>query len=176
MRWLTLIARLWLLRSRILVAAAGLEGLIRPSLYNVYESADAERLDFQLRHVHGVNHETRALVLKDIPHSVSSPQSFTLRTKRVTVHRPKPRNNLRIASRLDPWSTPIDWDEDELVGPDVTDRDTLLTLAKMTSDAYYDSPDTGKSGWYNLGDKWNIVRGLRFPLLHALHDSLSEWS
>lgn len=169
MRWLTLIARLWLLRSRILVAATGLDGLIRPNLANVYESADAERLDFQLRHVHGVNNETQALVLKDIPHSVSSPQSFALRTKRVAVHRPKPRNNLRIAStssRLDPWFAPIDWDEDELVGPDVTDRDTLLTLAKMTSDAYYDSPDTCKSGWYNLGDKWNIVRGLRFPLLH----------
>lgn len=51
-------------------------------------------------------------------------------------------------------STSLDWDEDEIDGPDVTDHDTLLTLAKMTFDAYVEPSD---STWYDLGDRWNSV-------------------
>jgi hypothetical protein len=45
---------------------------------------------------------------------------------------------------------------DEVV-PDVTDRDTIITLAEMTYNAYLevDSPD-----WHNLGEQWNIVSNL----------------
>lgn len=35
----------------------------------------------------------------------------------------------------------------EISGPDATDRETLLALAKMTSNAYMAGPDTG---WYNV--------------------------
>lgn len=49
----------------------------------------------------------------------------------------------------------VDWNEDEIEGPDVTDNETLLLLAKMTSDAYL-SP--GDADWYDLGEKWNVVR------------------
>lgn len=49
----------------------------------------------------------------------------------------------------------IDWDEIEVEGPDVEDRQTLLLLAKMTNNAYL-SP--GEQGWYELGDNWNVVR------------------
>jgi putative lipase involved disintegration of autophagic bodies len=157
---LTLIARLWLLRARFLVAAAGSERLSPPLLANVHEGADAGQLVFRLRHVHGVNSETHSLVLKNVLPGASSQSVLTLRTERVGVHRPK--------SRLTSWLAPVEWDEDKVEGPDVTDKDTLIALAKMTSNAYYDSPDTGKSGWYNLGDRWNIVRSLRL-LRRATH-------
>lgn len=39
--------------------------------------------------------------------------------------------------------------------PDVEDRDTVLSLAEMSFNAY---TELGKSGdWYDLGDKWRIV-------------------
>ena len=47
------------------------------------------------------------------------------------------------------------WDEDEVSGPDVENRDTLLTLAKMTNNAYVEPSD---KAWYNLGDNWTVVR------------------
>ena len=52
-------------------------------------------------------------------------------------------------------SAALDWEEDDVLGPDVTQRETLLLLAKMTSDAYF---VPGASGWYNLTDEWNVVR------------------
>jgi hypothetical protein len=53
----------------------------------------------------------------------------------------------------------LDWEEDEVAGPDVTRRETLLLLAKMTSNTYF---TPGARGWYNLTDEWNVVRRL-FP-------------
>jgi putative lipase involved disintegration of autophagic bodies len=55
-------------------------------------------------------------------------------------------------------SAMLDWEEDEVHGPDVTRRETLLLLAKMTSNTYF-KPDT--NGWYNLTDEWNVVRQRR---------------
>jgi putative lipase involved disintegration of autophagic bodies len=60
-------------------------------------------------------------------------------------------------------SAALDWDEDEISGPDVSKRETLLLLAKMTSNAYIE-PYT--NGWYNLTDEWDIVR--RVPRLAFL--------
>ena len=53
-------------------------------------------------------------------------------------------------------SEAIGWDEIEVEGPDVEDRETLLLLAKMTNNAYL-MPD--EQGWYPLGDHWNVVSG-----------------
>ncbi|KAG5337287.1 hypothetical protein C0989_009933 [Termitomyces sp. Mn162] len=46
----------------------------------------------------------------------------------------------------------LQWNEEEVIGPDVESRETLLELAKMTNNAYLcdDDPD-----WYDLGDSWN---------------------
>jgi len=49
----------------------------------------------------------------------------------------------------------LDWEEDEVTGPDVTRRETLLLLAKMTSNSYF---VPGNREWYNLTDEWNVVR------------------
>jgi putative lipase involved disintegration of autophagic bodies len=45
----------------------------------------------------------------------------------------------------------VQWEEDEVEGPDVEDRETLLTLAKMTYDAYIEPTD---DDWYDLGGDW----------------------
>jgi lipase ATG15 len=50
---------------------------------------------------------------------------------------------------------PLQWDEEEIIGPDVESRETLLTLAKMTNNAYVEPDDPG---WYDLGGDWNVVR------------------
>jgi lipase ATG15 len=44
-----------------------------------------------------------------------------------------------------------EWDDVEVPGPDVTDRQTILTLAKMASDAYI---LPGGDDWYPVG-KYN---------------------
>lgn len=62
------------------------------------------------------------------------------------------------------------WDEDEIVGPDVNDRNTLLTLAKMTSNAYFNGPS--EKGWYDLGQEWNNVCIVPFILLSCLISTL----
>ena len=49
----------------------------------------------------------------------------------------------------------LNWQEDEVFGPDVMRRETLLLLAKMTSNTYY---EPYKRGWYNLTDDWDVVR------------------
>lgn len=49
------------------------------------------------------------------------------------------------------------WSEEPLEAPDVTDRKTLLSLAKMTRNAYLDISDNVTEEWYVL-DGWNKVR------------------
>ncbi|KAJ8503022.1 hypothetical protein ONZ45_g11213 [Pleurotus djamor] len=45
------------------------------------------------------------------------------------------------------------WEEpEEVVGPDVESRETLLELARMANDAYL---EPGETGWYDLGEEWN---------------------
>ncbi|KIY48178.1 alpha/beta-hydrolase [Fistulina hepatica ATCC 64428] len=46
----------------------------------------------------------------------------------------------------------LEWDEETVVGPDVSKRATLLELAKMTSNSYYEPND---KEWYDLGSRWN---------------------
>jgi len=55
------------------------------------------------------------------------------------------------------WAmSPSAWSMDKLAGPDVTDRDTILTFAQMAANAYVPEPDTGDwkdvNGGYNRTD------------------------
>lgn len=51
----------------------------------------------------------------------------------------------------------MEWDEIEVDAPDVSDRETLLTLSKMAAKAY-DAP-TNETRWMvNDEQKWNLVR------------------
>lgn len=51
----------------------------------------------------------------------------------------------------------LDWDETDVVGPNVHDRETLQMLGKMTNNAY---SQPGDKDWYDLGPEWNSVRCL----------------
>jgi lipase ATG15 len=51
-------------------------------------------------------------------------------------------------------SEDIPWQEDEVPGPDVESRETLLELAKMTHNAYMDPNDPA---WYELDGNWTVV-------------------
>ena len=46
-----------------------------------------------------------------------------------------------------------DWSVDELAGPDVTDKETVLSLARMASNAYIPEPGTGE--WQDVGSPYN---------------------
>ena len=89
-----------------------------------------------------------------------------MKTRRTNVSRPASREayvRARDRSRLYGESEGVrtlDWDEDEVVGPDLTSRETLLLLAKMTSNSYYKTP--GEAGWYELDEGWNVVRPFQF--------------
>jgi lipase ATG15 len=50
----------------------------------------------------------------------------------------------------------LQWDQANVIGPDVESRETLLQLAMMTSNAYATGPDK-KAEWYDLGSDWNTV-------------------
>jgi lipase ATG15 len=49
-------------------------------------------------------------------------------------------------------SQSLDWEEEIVPGPDVESRETLLTLAKMSNNAYV---EPGDAYWYDLGERWN---------------------
>jgi lipase ATG15 len=48
-----------------------------------------------------------------------------------------------------------DWTIDEIPGPNVTDRETVLSFARMASDAYILEPDTGD--WKDVGGGFNYT-------------------
>jgi len=114
-------------------------------------------LTFQLRHLHGVAN-TNHIIFHDVPPSIVSESQHTVQTRPTKVHRPSSYaafTHARQQSMHHRFTEDLRWDEDEVPGPDTTDRETLLELAKMTNNAYV-SP--GDSEWYNLTDKWNQVR------------------
>jgi lipase ATG15 len=122
-------------------------------------------LNFRLRHLHAATSSAQ-VYFADLPPSrpgaassandLASPP-LSIRTSRVRTARPPSFAAVTRARHMSMrgQSAALDWEEDEVVGPDVTLRKTLLLLAKMTSDAYF---VPGSSGWYNLTDEWNVVR------------------
>jgi lipase ATG15 len=84
-------------------------------------------------------------------------QSFLLKTEPVRAYRPPSHQAFLDARRhssslLDGGSRPLlQWQEELVHGPNVSDRETLLALAKMTNNAYVEPSD---DEWYDLGSKW----------------------
>jgi putative lipase involved disintegration of autophagic bodies len=110
-------------------------------------------MKFELRHVHGLVHNTSRVVFNDVSQLSFLSETYDVRTKALRVS--KPRSQLDYFSarsqRIDPF-----WDETDTEGPDIHDRETLQLLAKMTNNAYYE--DRTLTGWYDLGPEWNTVR------------------
>ncbi|KAI4528270.1 alpha/beta-hydrolase [Schizophyllum commune Loenen D] len=111
----------------------------------------------ELRQLHAVSSSAQ-VVFADVRAPISSlaDHTYTLRSRRTRRHRPASLDafsqaratSVRFAQTLD-----IPWDEDEVEGPDVESRETLLQLAKITNNAYL-PPDDPQ--WYDLGGEYNV--------------------
>lgn len=60
------------------------------------------------------------------------------------------RSNGRVSAL-----SPSAWTLDEVAGPNITDKETVLSLAKMTSDAYVMEPETGN--WEDVNGGFNYT-------------------
>lgn len=120
-------------------------------------------LNFRLRHFHAVTPSAHVYFADVPPHPSLYGDSPPLSIPIAPVRTVRPSSDAAFAEAralsMRGQSATLDWEEDEIPGPDVSKRETLLLLAKMTSNAYIE-PDT--DGWYNLTDEWGIVRALVF--------------
>lgn len=122
----------------------------------------SQALQLELRHLHAVSPDAH-VVFSDVqptPHVHAQPNAsfpYTLLSRRITTFRPpsfEAVTHARTRSILFSQNEQLRWDEEEIIGPDVESRETLLQLAKMTNNAYV-SPDDPV--WYDLGGGWNVV-------------------
>lgn len=126
--------------------------------------AQTPRLSFHLRHQHAVTNTSR-VIFSDVgqsqllSHSLSTPAdpyTYDVDTSHLLTHRPSSYaafHDARLRSMRYGQSDAALWNPEEVLGPDVTDRETLLSLAKMSNNAYTASPD---AGWYNI-DGFNMA-------------------
>jgi putative lipase involved disintegration of autophagic bodies len=125
-------------------------------------------LTFHLRHVHAATSSAH-VYLSDVSHDLSSASGsdfgflsapLSISTSPVRTTRPSSPDEFTAARHMSMrgQSAMLGWEADEVAGPDVTRRETLLLLAKMTSNSYF-AP--GTNGWYNLTDEWDVVRCLQ---------------
>ncbi|KAJ7205011.1 Alpha/Beta hydrolase protein [Mycena pura] len=108
---------------------------------------------FQLRHEHAVANGSRS-VFSNIPSSFLG-EYYEVPTRSIQTHRPPSAaaySDARLHSMRHAQSPVFAWNSVDVAGPDVTRRDTLLELAKMTSNSYYG--DRGHKLWYPLNG-WN---------------------
>ncbi|KAG8924054.1 putative lipase atg15 [Tulasnella sp. 408] len=134
-------------------------------------SSQASTLAFSLAHDHGQAYPEEShlksqpgthqplIVFKDRQLGradlVKAPAAV-VKTRPMRVRRPRSQSafhEARRESRVNGISMFLDWDDIEVPGPDIEDRETLLELAKMTGNAY--ALDSGSSHWYPLDGKWN---------------------
>jgi putative lipase involved disintegration of autophagic bodies len=120
-------------------------------------------LNFHLRHFH-VATPSANVYFADAPHDLSRAKSLasvplSIASSPLRTTRPSSLQHFQAARHMSKrgQSALLNWQEDEVSGPDVMRRETLLLLAKMTSNTYF---EPYKRGWYNLTDDWNVVRHL----------------
>ena len=118
-------------------------------------------LNFHLRHFH-VATSSAHVYFADAPHDLSRARGLasvplSIATSPLRTTRPSSLHQFQAARHMSMrgQSALLDWQEDEVPGPDVMRRETLLLLAKMTSNTYFEPHNRG---WYNLTDEWNVVR------------------
>ncbi len=127
----------------------------------------SQTLTFRLRHFHAVTPSAH-VYFADAPTPSTlnaDTQPISISTAPVRTTRPQSVAAFSEARALSMrgQSAALDWEDHEIPGPDISKRETLLLLAKMTSNAYVE-PDT--DAWYNLTDEWDIVRSLRSSVSH----------
>ena len=134
-------------------------------------------LKFELRHLHAASSSSATVLFSDVSspellqtHALSDPSgstkaTYSVHTSSIKTHRPSSFasfSNARLRSLQFGENEWVDWEEDEILGPNVESRETLLELAKMTNNAYLEPDETG---WYSLNGTWNVVCLSPFPSL-----------
>lgn len=142
------------------ILSSALSRLNRQAWAPVESTSYSAELRFELRHVHAVSPEAR-VVWSDMRHQdpllSGDDHAYRAQTRRLKAAKPSSLGAFRRALALSRFSRQtmlLDWDEDEIEGPDVENRKTLLNLAKMTNNAYL---EPGEAEWYDLGGDWNVV-------------------
>lgn len=132
--------------------------LLQPLALNTVQD-EGLQLTFELRHVHG--HVDDRVFFANVPAVAGATSTnasrYNVRARRVGTHRPptlRALENARRRSILHGESSLIPWEPNEVDGPDVESRETLLMLAKMTNNAY---AETENADWYELGEEWSGV-------------------
>ena len=122
---------------------------------------DTRFLTFELRQQHVVSSDARVAFANVAPSHIYSHSDtgapYRVEAKLVISTRPpsfEVYSQARLLSMRHAQSLDMPWDEDEVLGPNVESRETLLLLAKMANDAYVEPADPA---WYNLGTDWNQV-------------------
>ena len=115
-------------------------------------------LNFRLRHFHAVTASAN-VYFADAPFDsflYTDAEPLSIPIAPIRTARPESAEAFAEARALSMrgQSAVLRWDEEEIPGPDVSKRESLLLLAKMTSNAYVE-PNSGE--WYNLTDDWGIV-------------------
>jgi len=122
-------------------------------------------LNFELRHLHALSLYGH-VIFSDVSSRTLDTQingqddnnSYTVRTRSTSSFTPPSFaafSRARSRSIKFGQSERLQWDEEEIIGPDIESRETLLELAKMTNNAYVEPDDPD---WYDLGGSWNNVR------------------
>jgi lipase ATG15 len=130
-----------------------------PDVSRRFISHPYNTLDFRLRHFHAVTPSAH-VYFADVPFHSSlhtDVQPLSIPTSPVRTARPQSAAAFAEARSLSirGQSAVLDWEVEDIQGPDISKRETLLLLAKMTSNSYVE-PDT--DGWYNLTNDWDVVR------------------
>ncbi|KAI0333517.1 alpha/beta-hydrolase [Cubamyces sp. BRFM 1775] len=85
----------------------------------------------------------------------SSPTALALQARPTTFYRPRSPvdyQHARLRSLHAQESEPVEWEEVQVLGPDVEDKHTLSQLARMSGDAY---ALPGRKNWYDIDATWN---------------------
>lgn len=125
---------------------------------------------FHLRHQHAISNDSRIL-LSDVPASFLSSR-YRAKTQVIKSFRPSSLSAFNDARRrvMESFETPADlWGEVDVPAPDTEDRATLLELAKMSNNAYF---EPGSKGWYTLDPTVNNVSVCRSSFIYIL---MSHW-
>lgn len=92
---------------------------------------------------------------QDVDYTAAGVVPLSLKTTRGNVKRPRDAQAYQEARRrsyYDQQTTILEWGDDEIPMPDLTDRSTVLELAKIAGNAY-SRPDS--KNWYSIDNRWN---------------------
>ncbi|KAL8286351.1 hypothetical protein RQP46_004368 [Phenoliferia psychrophenolica] len=124
----------------------------RPALHRVFSESDL----LSIESAEGHSNTQVISTVRTTAWRPSSQRAYQA-ARRASFYSPRARKAGRPLSldELDDslWGSTLDWHEDEIEMPNITDVATLRSLAKLTSNAY-SAPD---KDWFDLEGGWNVT-------------------